>query len=435
MSTVDMTLYTLDFSQGLVNQLNPTTGLYQYYQNTQTKLFGSLVIDQPFILTNGTVSFNGQLFGRDQFNERLRELSGMDKVRDYITNFYVDLRQPLFFPNTQKIQLRNAELGLQQTQASYTKNQLDMIYQVTQAFYSLYETARRVEIAETEVSQRQDSYKTALNKFKAGLIAEGDALKLGVDLMSRQNELMSLRSNLVSQQNSIKVLIGLPLEEVIGVIPKLEYSAVATDSAKAVSEALNDRVELKNTKMSTEIAEMKIDQVDAQGRLRLDVIASYGLTRDDSLWEGAFRNFDKSNSVRLQLKVPIWDRGSSRAQVEQAEADFRNTQLFVAQQELVIKQEIIDLLNVVKLLASRLVVLQKSETVGIKSYGVSVERFKVGQITIEDLVQSQRRLTDAKISNLGALIDYKRAIADLKRKTLYDFEKDEPIKVVGSDNN
>jgi ABC-type uncharacterized transport system fused permease/ATPase subunit len=70
-----------------------------------------------------------------------------------------------------------------------------------------------------------------------------------------------------------------------------------------------------------------------------------------------------------------------------------------------------------------------SVTESQRSYGISVERFKVGQITTEDLVQSQRRLTDAKISNLSALIDYKLAIADLKRKTLYDFEKNVTVRV------
>lgn len=429
LSTVDLTFYTPDFSQGLISQLNPSTGLYQFYQNTQTTLFGQLVIDQPIIFTNGTLSLNAQLFGRDQFNEQLRELSGIDKVRDYYTYFYVQLRQPLFFPNTQKIQLRSAELGLEQTEASYTKAQLDIIYQVTQAFYFLYQTTRRVEIAETEVKQRQDSYKTALNKFKAGLIAEGDALKLEVDVMSSQNQLMSLRSDLASLQNAFKVLIGLPLEEEIAVVPKLECTAVTVDSVKAVAEALNNRVELKNARIGTELAEMKIAQVDAQRRFRVDLVASYGLTRDDSLWAGAFRNFDKSNSVRLQLTVPIWDWGASRAQVEQAEADYRNTELFLKQQELVIKQEIIDLINRIKVLASRMEVLQKSEVVAQKSYEISVSRFALGQITIEDLVQSQRRLTDAKIGNLSALIDYKLAIADLKRKTLYDFETNEPVRV------
>ena len=40
----------------------------------------------------------------------------------------------------------------------------------------------------------------------------------------------------------------------------------------------------------------------------------------------------------------------------------------------------------------------------------------------------QLRLTDARTNSLSALIDYKLAIADLNRKTLYDFEKEKPNK-------
>jgi hypothetical protein len=45
------------------------------------------------------------------------------------------------------------------------------------------------------------------------------------------------------------------------------------------------------------------------------------------------------------------------------------------------------------------------------------------------LALEQNRLTQARTNSLNAIIDYKQALADLRRKTLWDFEKDEPVKI------
>jgi outer membrane protein TolC len=58
-----------------------------------------------------------------------------------------------------------------------------------------------------------------------------------------------------------------------------------------------------------------------------------------------------------------------------------------------------------------------------KSYEISTARFEAGNITSFDLSQTQLRLTDAQTNSLNALIDYKLAIADLKRKTFFDYER------------
>ena len=103
------------------------------------------------------------------------------------------------------------------------------------------------------------------------------------------------------------------------------------------------------------------------------------------------------------------------------------TQNYVNQQ---IKQEIIDLLSRIRLAESRIRVLEKSVAVAQKGYDISLERFRSGTINRNDLAQAQQRLTTAKVNNLTALIDYQIGLADLKRRTLFDFEKGEPVRAI-----
>jgi outer membrane protein TolC len=116
--------------------------------------------------------------------------------------------------------------------------------------------------------------------------------------------------------------------------------------------------------------------------------------------------------------------------VEAAEIDYRNAaqqKEYILQQ---VRQETMDLLNRINVAQSRIEVLQKSVSVAQQSYDISLQRFRNGTINRNDLAQAQQRLTTAKINSLGALIDYRLGIADLKRKTHWDFERNvavEPI--------
>ena len=71
--------------------------------------------------------------------------------------------------------------------------------------------------------------------------------------------------------------------------------------------------------------------------------------------------------------------------------------------------------------------MQKSQDVAQRVYDISLERFSNGEITSQDLAIDNDKLSNAKMSFLSAYISYKLAVADIKRKTLYDFENDRPL--------
>ncbi len=422
LSTVDLSLDLPRYNRLLSQQFNPISQLTQFYQIGETRLEGRLAINQPLIVTNGTFSIIGSLFGRDQFSE----IRGTN--RDYYTNVALQLVQPLFTPNSQQLQLRQAELNLDRATGSYSKARLDIVYNVTLAFYNLYRLTQRAEIAGADARQREDSYNTAVNKFKAGVIPEVEMLKLEVELASSRNDLLNRMADLDAARNSFKVLIGLPIDEEITVAVDTTAPAISIDSAKAIREALANRVELKNADIDRQLREIDVTNTRAQRSFKANLIANYGLSRNDERVQDVFHDFNKTRSVVLTVSLPIWDWGRNRTATEAAEANLRNAEITYANQEKQIVQEVLDLLNRIRLAQSRLEVTRKGEELAEKSYAISVERFKAGSIKSDELVQEQRRLTDAKINSLNALFDLKIALSDLTRKTFWDFEKNVPVK-------
>ena len=94
----------------------------------------------------------------------------------------------------------------------------------------------------------------------------------------------------------------------------------------------------------------------------------------------------------------------------------------IRNEELLTKQEIINVIKRIELSKSKISVVTRALEVANKSYAISIERYKTGQIKSDELVKEQKRLTNAKNENLSAIIDYKKALADLTKKTYYDFE-------------
>ena len=426
-TTVDLTFRLPDYNESLTNQFNPTTQRYEFYQLQTNQLRSDLSINQPITWTGGRLSLSGYFFKRDQ-NSGMTGSS--QQINDYFSNFQVELRQPLFYPNTLKINRDQAALRLDEAYSSFQRDQLDVIYQVTYAFYTAFRLAEQEKISLEQVKQNEESYETAKGKFSAGLIPEVDKLQSEVDLATSQNQQLSDLRESSSAKNALKVMLGLPLEKDISLKADLRFSPIGFDEKTAVEKALQHRAELLNAQRARDVSRMDVELASSRRHVKFDLTASYGLNKTDTLLATTFRQFDRSRAIALEITVPVFDWGLHAREVEAAEAQMKSADLTYAYTEQQIRQEIIDLISRIKAAESRIQVLGKSVEVAQKSYEISIERFRTGTATRNDLAQAQQRLTTSKLSNLVALIDYQMGLADLTRKTLWNFEKNQPAEIV-----
>ncbi len=417
MTSVSMDFNIPSYSRTLSNQFDPITGTQQFFDYGFTTYESRLSFSQPIIFTNGTFTLNGDLWQRTQFS------SGQQLPKDYYSNLSLSLYQPLFTFNTLKASLTRAEINLEKAERNYTSSSKDIVYNVTSAFYRLYQARESVEIAHEKVKQTESSYITAQNKFKAGLIAEVEALQLEVDLASSRNDLLNAERDYSEAKNDFKILIGLKLSDSIDVTAKIDYNPVSVNLEEAINYALANRSELKNSEADIELSKLSVDEINSQGSISASISANYGINKDDNQFEDIFHQFDGSRSVTFSVHVPVLDWGSNSRKVEAAEANLTLNKLSYENQKEEIKKEIIEVVNRINSAKARVEALSKSVELAQKSFDISSQRFQSGNITSFELQQMQLRLTDAKTNSLNALIDYKLALADLNRKTLHDFEK------------
>ena len=393
-----------------------TTGSFLYQ--------GILNISQP-LPTNGTFSLQSQAYHRSVSYFDM-ELDHNQDRKDLYTSLSLHFNQPLFTVNTLKLGLRKANLNFEITKLQYDKSQYDMIYSVTQAFFDLYKSTRNLQISKDNYEQQQELFDIAKKKFEADLIPEVEALQMEVDLIESKNDFVAAQGVLTRTEDSFKKLIGLKLSDGIGVLTDFEIKLIEIDLDNAIEIALEKQMEIRQAEINIELSEYSIKEVKSNGRIQGQLSASYDLTGvSNSSWEATFddlRDRPHNRSVVLSLSVPLWDGGVNRANVISAETTLKEQQLSLDETKKDIILEVRNIVGRIQETENRLQVLEKNQELAQRSFDISSQRFNLGDITSQELALDRNRQIQAKVSYLDAYIDYKLALADLKRITMHDFE-------------
>jgi len=431
---VNLTLNSPDFQEQV--QAIPLPNEVPIYNTTGTLRWQSQMrITQP-LPTNGSISLRSDLY---QIRESVfrEQLDITEKEKRFFSSFRLIFNQPLFVPNTLKLGMERANLEHERAQREFTRTELDVVYRVTEGFFGLYSATRRLEIAREEVNQQEQAYELARQKFDAGLIPEVGALQMEVDLAQSRNRLLEAEGDLSQMEDRFKITVGLPLEQQVAVKTDFALSLFNVDEEKAIEQGLRHRAEIRRGEIDRRLAEITVQETDARTAIRGDIRAYYDLTgiSDPFLDYGVstarlfrssindMRRRPKNRGITFTLSVPIWDSGVNRAEVAAARARLERNELTERENKRLVVQDIRAVITRLRETRGRLDVLKRSEEVALRSFEISQAQFDNGDITSQELAENRDRLTTARQNYLAAYIDYQLSVADLKRNTLYDFEK------------
>lgn len=427
---IDFSLTMPEFNQ-TVRTWDDTTGV-SFYSVKRMDYGGIVTVNQPLI-TNGNIYWETSLNSYDDFYNNDRSATFNTRLR---------LRQPidaLYGYNAIRSSLKSARLDYERTNKSLRREELNLVYRVSSAYYNLLSLQRSTEIALLDYERQTEANQIAQNKYASGLIREVDALQMEVDLAEAQNSYEMALINQESAINSFKELLGIELTDSVVLNDELKYNIVVVDADKAVEYALKNRTELRDQDIAIEQQKMSIRQRKAEGMVRGyfdayvqktgtsmgDITTSYGSTIQTSAND--FMGRPINYGVGFTVSVPILDWGENRARVRAAEA--RQRQNYLAKEELErsieteTRNSVAQLNNNLK----RLQLLEKNVVIAEKSFDITLQRFSDGDIDSQTLALERNRLNSAYRNHLSAYIAYQLSLADIMRKTLYDFEKGEPL--------
>ena len=404
-----------------------------YFSVKTLRETGNLNFFQP-LPTDGTISI----------------LTGLSSINDYHNekraatfNTRITLSQPLnsfWGYNSIKSDLKRARLNYERSNKAFKRAELNLIYDVSYAFYTLLLQQKGAEIAQMNLERQTEAYEISKNKYSAGLIREVESLQMEVDLAEAQNSYDMSALALQSSTNSFKHLIGLELEATVMLKSEMtDYSIVNVDPEKAVRMAITNRLEIRDREIQIELQQLQIDRQKSFGLPQASLEASWeriGVSNMDisetfrSSMSGSWDNLQARPSqyvVGLTLRIPIIDWGRNRNLVRSAEARQRQNYLGKENEERSIEVEVRNLVASLQTTFSRLKLLERNVSVAERSYSITLQRYTDGDIDSQALALERTRLNSAQRNHLDAFGTYQLLLSDLTRKTFYDFQKDAPI--------
>lgn len=405
------------------NQRRFDTRVSEWYTNENFESSALLRIDQPILFTDGTISLTNE-FGWASSNSTAE---GYSESEVFFNNLYLNLNQPLFTYNRLKLELKELELNVENSNINYAIQRLNLEKNVTQFFYNVYMSQMNLTIAKEELENTQKSYDIIVNKVEAGLTAREELYQAELNLATSKSNVQNSEVNFENAKDQLKLYLGMDLFEDILILADISANPVAVDMDIAIENGLNSRMELRQREIDVETSQFDLIRTKSLNEFRGDMNLRFGFMGDSPEFGNMFDNTTKSPSVALSFNIPLFDWGEKKARIAAAEAAIQSEELNFSEEK---KQIIVGIRQVFRNIQNELnqiEIAEQNEKNAQLTYEINVERYENGDLTGMDLNLFQTQLSEKKIAYSQSLINYKIELLNLKIQSLYDFETGEVI--------
>jgi len=407
-------------------------GSVKYFDNNSIATDARMEIRQPLLLTNGSFFIRGYYNTADEDNEVAEGI--IRTTQTWIDGISINYRQPLFQPNSLKINLERTRRNLEITERGFEAKQNEIYYQVINKYYNLVRSKIDLEIQQENLQQNEQTYENTMNKYRAGIMAEVDALKSKVNLDEARVNFENSRLSFKRDLDAFKLYIGIPLDEDVDVENVVrDVQLVTVDENKAFEEAMANSAELRQIELNILDQQDVIEETKNERKFNANILLSYGISERDNLAfqplkDVLFNDFSQTNRVSLNFNIPIFDWGAQKLNVERQYVELKSREERLSNSKLELRNQIQALIDRVNNNKSLMEIQAQSEEIAEKSYAITVERYDIGEIDIYSLYQENQSLKNTKLRVLNAKIDYLLAIAQLSQVTYWDFVRNQPLK-------
>ncbi|MBM3435231.1 MAG: TolC family protein, partial [Bacteroidetes bacterium] len=212
------------------------------------------------------------------------------------------------------------------------------------------------------------------------------------------------------------------------IIPELN-DAFIVETSRAVAEARsNSSTALAFNRRLLE-AESTVAMTKYDERFDAEIYALYGLSNDADKISYLDDNPSDQQQLEIGITIPILDWGVARGKIKMAQSNQEIVRTTVEQEQIDFNQEIFLKVSRFNMQYEQVQIAAKADTVAQKGYEITKARYLIGRISITDLNIAQAESDNSKSNFINALGTYWRNYYDLRRITLYDWEKNEPILV------
>jgi outer membrane protein TolC len=299
---------------------------------------------------------------------------------------------------------------------------------VSQAFYAVYQAQQSMDISNQAYQDMMKSYEITKNKADAGISAQSEKFQAELNLATTKSDYENKQVAFENSKDAFKILIGMSLYDDIIVIPNIAVdTTVKIDIAFAIDQGLASRMEIRESQINIETAQLNLIQTKALNEFHGNLALSFGYNGNNKNLKDIYSDPLNNENVALSFQIPVWDWGEEKARIKASEATIESSKIDLGVEQnsiiLAIRQSYRNLKNLI----NQIEIARQSVNNAQLTYDLNLEKYKNGDLTGMDLSIYQNQLSQNKLNYTNSLISYKLELLNLKILTLYDFEKNQPV--------
>ena len=321
---------------------------------------------------------------------------------------------PVFVPalyQSMKLTKKDVELAMEKARSS----RLDMVNQVTKAFYQLLLAQDSYNVLQKSYKQSEDNFNVVDAKYKQGSVSEYDKISAEVQMRSLKPSVVSAGNGVNLAMLQLKVLLGMESDMPVAVVGNLKDYEMAMFTRQAQPQPENivgGNTTLRQLDMNYDMLKqnLKLKYTNFMPTLALSFQYMYTTLGND--WKISNYQWNPYSTLALSLSIPLF-KGGNFSQVKQAKLQMKQLDQTRINTERQLKMQAQSYLD--NMAASSEQVVSNKEAVyqAEKGRTIAEKRYEVGRGTVLELNSSDVALTQAQLAYNQSIYDYLVAKANL----------------------
>ncbi len=417
--SLTLTGTTPEYSNSYDKVWNSSTNGYDYQATNTLSNLGSLALSQNIGFTGGTIFMNSDFTMFNDFENNSKK---------YITTpLSIGLTQPLFRYNALKWQKKTEPLKFEAAKKTFLANIEAVHQQAVMIFFSLAQAQINKQIAAMNYSNADTLYRIAQGRYQLGTIAEDELLQMQLSWLNAETARKQADMNLRDREIRLRSFLGFNDNVRIELIIPSEIPSLQISTQEVFDLAMQNNPEMLNQQLTILTAQSSVAQAKAEKGLNANLTASYGLRDQDPDFNLAYSDPNKQQRIRVGFTLPILDWGLGRGKFKMAQSSLELAQVQSNQAIVDFQQNLYLDVEQFNLQKSQVEIAAKSDTVAMKRYEVTKQRFLIGKIAVLDLNDADSRKDQNKRAYLQSLQDYWNYFYNIRSLTLFDFVNRQPL--------
>jgi outer membrane protein TolC len=400
---------------------------YDYENNIETfresKILSNnsgLNISQKIAITGGNLSMGSSFSRIENFGES-------NYISYSTAPFRISYSQPLFAHNPYSWEKREMPLNLKLAKLKLLESEQELTQEVVKLYFDLLKASQLYELAQQELENSD----TLLNSGKALMelktITPNELVELELKNTNAKVLLAQKEQELVDANYELNRIlrVQLPANEkpvLIETVPDLmldpnQMILFAQDSNPFYIEIEKERINL----------EKSIDQAEKQGRFSANLNFSYGLNQGGKTIKEALGKPLNQETGSVSFSLPILNWGENKDKLLLAKIDKEMSELQIQTRIADFEQNILKKVAEYNINKEMIKQTAKSKELTLKTYNTKMQQYTLGQITLQELNQTQVEVLRTKENHLESITRFWINYYELQKITLHDIKTDQAL--------